>query len=118
MRNPYQAAVYLLTELPPFRYNDKISYNSVKVGTNMSRTCDVCGKSLMYGHKVSNSYNHTKRTWRPNLHKVKAIVDGTTRTINVCANCIRSDYVEKKVRIPKDVRTALAEQDKKAAEAQ
>ncbi|UTD03312.1 50S ribosomal protein L28 [Treponema socranskii subsp. buccale] len=84
----------------------------------MSRTCDVCGKSLMYGHKVSNSYNHTKRTWRPNIHKVKAIVEGTTRTINVCANCIRSDYIDKKVRMPKDVRTALAEQDKKAAEAQ
>jgi len=70
----------------------------------------------MYGHKVSNSYNHTKRTWRPNIHKVKAIVDGTTRTINMCANCIRSDYIDKKVRIPKDVRMAFAEQDKKAAE--
>jgi large subunit ribosomal protein L28 len=67
----------------------------------MSRTCDICGKSPMYGNKVSNSYNHTKRTWRPNLLKVKTTIDGTTRTINVCTRCLRSGFIEKKVHVPK-----------------
>ncbi|MCK9168791.1 MAG: 50S ribosomal protein L28 [Treponema sp.] len=67
----------------------------------MSRTCDICGKSPMYGNKVSNSYNHTKRTWRPNLLKVKAMFGGTTRTINVCTRCLRSGFVDKKVHVPK-----------------
>jgi large subunit ribosomal protein L28 len=67
----------------------------------MSRTCDICGKSPMYGNKVSNSYNHTKRTWRPNLLKVKTTIEGTTRTINVCTRCLRSGFIEKKVHVPK-----------------
>ncbi|MCR5187677.1 MAG: 50S ribosomal protein L28, partial [Treponema sp.] len=28
----------------------------------MSRMCDVCGKGVMSGNKVSKSYNHTRRT--------------------------------------------------------
>ena len=31
----------------------------------MSRACDICGKGVMSGNKVSKSYNHTRRTWRP-----------------------------------------------------
>ena len=75
--------------------------------------CDVCGKSPMHGNKVSDSYNHTRRTWRPNLHKIKAVVEGTTRTINICTSCLRSDFVQKKVSMPKDVRKSLEEKKSK-----
>ena len=47
----------------------------------MSRCCDICGKGVMSGNKVSKSYNHTRRTWRPNLLKIKAQFGGTTRTL-------------------------------------
>lgn len=67
----------------------------------MSRSCDICGKSPMYGNKVSKTYNHTHRTWRPNLHKVKTVFNGRTLTINCCARCLRSDWIEKKVHVPK-----------------
>ena len=53
----------------------------------------------MHGSKVSKSYNHTKRTWKPNILKVKVDLGGTTRTINVCAHCLRAGYVEKKINV-------------------
>ena len=63
----------------------------------MSRTCDVCGKGSMHGNKVSKSYNHTRRVWKPNLVKVKTEIGGTTMTIKMCTRCLRSGYVTKKV---------------------
>lgn len=71
----------------------------------MSRTCDVCGKHPIHGNKVSNSYNHTRRQWKPNLVKVKTTIGGTTVTLNVCTQCLRSGFVTKKVRVPKPAST-------------
>jgi large subunit ribosomal protein L28 len=65
----------------------------------MSRTCDICGKGLLYGNKVSKSFNHQKRTWRPNLLKVKTEVSGTTATLNVCTRCLRAGFVTKKINV-------------------
>ncbi len=65
----------------------------------MSRVCDVCGKGVMKGNKVSKSYNHTRREWRPNLLKVKTEVGGTTATINVCTSCYKSGFVTKKINV-------------------
>lgn len=64
--------------------------------------CDVCGKGVMSGNKVSKSYNHTRRTWRPNLHKVRAdLGNGTVRTITICSNCLSAGFITKKVNVPK-----------------
>ena len=71
----------------------------------MSRMCDICGKTTMHGNKVSKSYNHTPRTWRPNLLKVKAQFNGTTRTITICTRCLKAGFVDKKVRVPKTAET-------------
>ena len=65
----------------------------------MSRVCDVCLKGSMTGNKVSKSYNHTRRTWRPNLLKVKTEIAGTTRTLNVCTRCLRRGFVTKKINV-------------------
>ena len=65
----------------------------------MSRTCDVCGKGSMHGNKVSKSYNHTRRSWRPNLLKIKTELFGTTRTLNICTQCLRSGFVTKKINV-------------------
>jgi len=37
----------------------------------------------------------TKRKFRPNLHRVKALIAGTTKTIWVCTKCIKADKVKK-----------------------
>jgi large subunit ribosomal protein L28 len=63
----------------------------------MSRTCDICGKHTVTGNKVSHAKNHTRRTWKPNLVKVKTEIGGTTLTLKICARCLKSDYVTKKV---------------------
>jgi len=51
----------------------------------------------MSGNKVSKSYNHTRRLWKPNIVSVKTELGGTTMTIKMCARCLRSGYVTKKV---------------------
>ncbi|MCR5319044.1 MAG: 50S ribosomal protein L28 [Treponema sp.] len=65
----------------------------------MSRSCDICGKHTGHGNTVSNSYNHQKRTWKPNLLKIKTEVGGTTRTIRICTQCLRSGFVTKKINV-------------------
>ncbi|NBI06876.1 50S ribosomal protein L28 [Senegalia massiliensis] len=61
----------------------------------MAKYCEVCGKGKVSGNNVTFSKHHTKRTWSPNIRKVKAIVDGTPKRINVCTRCLRSDKVQR-----------------------
>lgn len=65
----------------------------------MSRTCDICGKHPMSGNRVSKTYHHTRRSWRPNLLKIKTEVGGTTRTIRICTQCLRAGFVTKKISV-------------------
>ncbi|HZK20570.1 MAG TPA: 50S ribosomal protein L28 [Treponemataceae bacterium] len=69
----------------------------------MSRICDICGKGTITGNSVSKSKIHTRRTWKPNLIKVKTEIDGTAMTVKICARCLKSGYISKKVRVPKNV---------------
>ncbi len=61
----------------------------------MAQRCDICGKGTMSGHNVSHAHNLTKRTWNPNLQRVRAMVDGRVRNIDVCTRCLRSGKVVK-----------------------
>lgn len=61
----------------------------------MSKTCEICGKSKMFGNNVSFSHKKTNKAWSPNIRKVRAVVDGQSRRINVCTKCIKSGRVEK-----------------------
>jgi large subunit ribosomal protein L28 len=63
----------------------------------MSRTCDICGKHTVTGNKVSHAKNHTRRSWKPNLVKVKTELGGTAVTLKICTRCLKSDYITKKV---------------------
>ncbi len=64
----------------------------------MARVCDICGKGSLLGNRVSHAHNVSRREWRPNLHSVRAIVDGQTRRIKVCTRCLRSGKVLKATR--------------------
>ena len=64
----------------------------------MAQRCDVCGKGTMSGHNVSHAHNLTKRTWNPNLQRVRALVQGQVKNLDVCTRCLRSGRVEKAVR--------------------
>jgi large subunit ribosomal protein L28 len=61
----------------------------------MARICSVCGKGRSVGNNVSHANNKTKRVWQPNLQKVRALFQGTVRSIRVCTACIRSGKVQK-----------------------
>ena len=61
--------------------------------------CAICEKTLTHGNKLSITRSHiskrTRRTWKPNLRKVKAMVDGQPKRISVCAKCLRSGKVKR-----------------------
>ncbi len=59
--------------------------------------CEVCGKGVVVGNKVSHSNIKTKREWVPNLQRVKAMVDGSPKRIHVCTRCLRSGKVKRAV---------------------
>lgn len=59
--------------------------------------CDICGKDVKFGIKVSHSHRRSNRVWKPNVRRVKAIVDGSPRHINVCTRCLRSNKVQRAV---------------------
>ncbi|MEW6274340.1 MAG: 50S ribosomal protein L28 [Bacillota bacterium] len=61
----------------------------------MARKCAICGKGIRVGMQISHSHIRTKRTWTPNLQRVKAIVDGAPKRILVCTRCLRSGKVQR-----------------------
>ena len=44
--------------------------------------CDCCGKGVTFGIKVSHSHRRANRAWKPNVKRVKAVVDGSPRYIH------------------------------------
>jgi large subunit ribosomal protein L28 len=61
----------------------------------MARVCAICGKGRQAGYNVSHAHNKTKKIWKPNLQRVKAIQQGTTKRIYVCTRCLRTGLVTK-----------------------
>ncbi len=59
--------------------------------------CEVCGKTMQTGMKVSHSHIRTKRKWKPNLQRVKVVVGGAPQRINVCTRCLRSGKVQRAI---------------------
>ncbi len=59
--------------------------------------CEICGKCVTFGIKVSHSHRRTNRMWKSNVRRVKALVKGTPQHINVCTRCLRSGKVERAV---------------------
>jgi large subunit ribosomal protein L28 len=47
---------------------------------------------------VSYSHRRTKRLWYPNIQRVRAMVNGSARRLNVCTSCIRAGKVVKAAR--------------------
>ena len=45
--------------------------------------CEFCDKGVTFGIKVSHSHRRSNRTWKPNVKRVKAIVDGSPKHVYV-----------------------------------
>ncbi len=57
--------------------------------------CEICGKSVSFGHNVSHSNRKTQRTFRPNIRRIRVVENGTPKTVYVCARCLRSNKVQR-----------------------
>ncbi len=63
----------------------------------MAKVCVVCSKSKATGHKVSHSNVKTKRKWRPNIQRIKIMLNGSPRRVNVCSRCIKAGKIKRAI---------------------
>lgn len=83
----------------------------------MSRKCDICGKSVSVGNKVARrglakykggvgkkTTGVTKRTFRPNIQKMRVQVGSSVKRMKVCTQCLRSGKVTKPVKRKRPVK--------------
>ena len=72
----------------------------------MSRKCEICGKGTVAGHSVprkglpkkkGGAGQHigvkSKRTFKPNLLKIKALISGTPKSVKICTRCLKAGKV-------------------------
>lgn len=63
----------------------------------MAKKCIICGKETETGFQISHSHIRTKRKWRANIQKIKAVINGTPRRVNVCTRCLKSGKVQRAI---------------------
>lgn len=61
----------------------------------MASVCEVCNKKPSFGMKLSHSHRRSRRRWNPNIQRVRAVVNGANRRINVCTGCLKAGKVQK-----------------------
>lgn len=63
----------------------------------MSKVCEICGKGPMFGNNVSHSNKRTRRVFEPNVKKVRAVINGSTKNITACTKCMKAGKVVRAV---------------------
>lgn len=63
----------------------------------MARECEICGKRRSVGNNVSHANNRSKRTFQPNLQRVRVVINTASKRMIVCTRCLRSNRVKKAV---------------------
>ena len=74
----------------------------------MPQSCRVCGKAPAFGNQISRrglpkrtggiglkTTGISRRKFRPNLQKVRVILEGRRCRVRVCVKCIRAGRVRK-----------------------
>ena len=61
----------------------------------MASVCELCNKKPSFGMSVSHSHRRTRRRWNPNIQRVRAVVNGPTKRIDVCPGCPKAGKVTK-----------------------
>ena len=59
--------------------------------------CNICGKGVSFGNKISHSPRRSNRTFKPNVKRVKVVMEGTPKHVYVCTRCLRSGKVSRAV---------------------
>ena len=63
----------------------------------MARVCVVCNKKTATGNTISHSHRKTRRTWLPNLQRVRVVWDGKPQRVLVCAKCLKAGKVRRAI---------------------
>ena len=79
----------------------------------MPRVCYFTGKKTSFGKKVTHRGKAkylggvgtkitgiSPRKFKPNIQKVRAVVDGVAKRVRLCTRCLKSGAIQKKVRAP------------------
>ena len=74
----------------------------------MPRVCEICGKRTTFGRSISRrgrakakggigkkTTGISRRTFKPNIQRIRVLHHGGVRRMKVCAQCIRSGAVRK-----------------------
>ncbi len=74
----------------------------------MARVCEICGKRTQRGNKIAirGKAKHlggvgtkitgkVRRTFKPNLQRIRVQVGGSVQRKTVCTRCLRSGRVQK-----------------------
>lgn len=61
----------------------------------MAKECYITGRKSRSGNNRSHALNATKRTYKPNLQKVRILVDGKPKKVWVSARALKSGKVER-----------------------
>lgn len=61
--------------------------------------CIVCNKETTWGNQLSITRSHiskrTSKTVKPNLRRVKAVINGQPKRVMVCAKCLRAGKIKR-----------------------
>lgn len=85
----YCAAKFLVLKCARLFFREEVIH--------MSAYCEICQKGAMSGMNVSHSHLKTKRKWKPNIQRVRAVVDGKIQRVNVCTRCLRSGKIQRAI---------------------
>ncbi|MEW6557576.1 MAG: 50S ribosomal protein L28 [Elusimicrobiota bacterium] len=61
----------------------------------MAFKCIVCSKKSVSGNRISHSHKASKRKFKPNLQKIRFILNGKRYYDYVCTKCIKSNRITK-----------------------
>ena len=76
----------------------------------MATSCDICDKKVGFGMSIARRGKAkylggvgqkvtgiTRRKFKPNVQRIRVLVNGGTKRMNVCTKCIRSGAVQRPV---------------------
>lgn len=63
----------------------------------MGKQCAICNKGTAFGNQISHSNRVSSRRWKPNLQRMRIVLDGHTKRAYVCTKCIKSGKVERAI---------------------
>ena len=64
----------------------------------MAGKCDLCDKHTTFGRNIRHKHSgrwkrkapRTSRTFKPNVHRRRLMIDGKQVRMNVCTSCLRT----------------------------